>query len=124
MTQNSRALVEQLWAAIKAKDWDAHDRLVADDYIQEWPQSKERILGKANSRAIKDGYPTERTPELRRILGCDDLWVMETTIDYGSEVALGVHVIELNAGKIVRETDYFSQPFEAPAWRARWVEKI
>lgn len=124
MSQNNRALVEQFWAAIKAKDWDAHDQLVADNYIQEWPQSQGLIRVKANSRALKEGYPTERTPELRRIVGAGDLWVMETTIDDASEVALGVHVIELNAGKPVRETDYFSQPFEAPAWRAKWVEKM
>ncbi len=117
-------VVEQLWAAIKAKDWDAHERLVAEDYVQEWPQSGERICGKANSRAIKNNYPTGRAPELRRIVGAGDVWILETTIDYGSEVAQGVHILELNEGKIVRETDYFSQPFEAPAWRARWVERM
>ncbi|GAC1513497.1 MAG: nuclear transport factor 2 family protein [Candidatus Dormibacteraceae bacterium] len=122
--QDNRRIVEQLWAAVEAQDWDAHDRLIDDGYVQEWPQSGERIRGKANSRAIKDNYPTGRSPKLRRIMGAGDVWIMETTIDYGSEVAQGVHVIELKDGKIVRETDYFSQPFEAPAWRAQWVERM
>ncbi len=122
--QDNRTVVEQFWAAVKAKDWDAHDRLVAEDYVQEWPQSGERIRGRANSRAIKENYPTARTPQLCRILGAGDLWVMETMIDYGSEIARGVHVIELSDGKIVKETDYFAQPFEAPAWRAPWVERM
>lgn len=122
--RDNRSVVEQFWSAIKSKDLDAQDRLMADDYVQEWPQSGERIRGKANARALKQNYPTERTPELRRILGGGDLWVMETTIDYGAEVAQGVHVIELRGRKIVRETDYFSQPFEAPEWRAKWVERM
>ena len=122
--QYNRTVVERFWSAVKAKDWDAHDSLVADGYVQEWPQSGERIRGKANARAIKDNYPTERTPELRRLLGSGDVWILETTIDYGSEVAQGVHVIELSDGKVIKETDYFSQPFEAPAWRARWVERM
>jgi hypothetical protein len=25
-------------------------------------------------------------------------------------------------GKVARETQYFADPFEAPAWRARWRE--
>jgi hypothetical protein len=35
-----------------------------------------------------------------------------------------VNVIELRDGKVVRETDYFAQPFQAPQWRAQWVERM
>jgi hypothetical protein len=35
-----------------------------------------------------------------------------------------VSVIELRDGKVVRETDYFAQPFQAPQWRAQWVERM
>jgi hypothetical protein len=24
----------------------------------------------------------------------------------------------------VKETDYFAQPFQAPQWRAQWVERL
>jgi hypothetical protein len=27
-------------------------------------------------------------------------------------------------GLVVRETSYYAAPFQAPAWRARWVEPI
>ena len=36
---------------------------------------------------------------------------------------LGVSILELRDGKVVRETDYYAQPFQAPAWRAAWVER-
>lgn len=62
--QGNRGIVEQFWAAVNAKDWDAHDRLIDDGYVQEWPQSGERIRGKANSRAI---------------IGAGDVWIIETT---------------------------------------------
>jgi len=42
----------------------------------------------------------------------------------GSEAAHGVHSMELNESKIVNATDYFSQPFEARAWRAVWIERM
>jgi hypothetical protein len=122
--EDNGRIVEQFWAALDAKDWDALDRLIDDRHVQEWPQSGERIRGKASSRAIKANYPTGRTPALRRNIGAGDVWVIETTIDCGSEVAQGIHVLELKQSKILRETDYFSQPFEAPGWRAQWVERM
>ncbi|MGH7687780.1 MAG: nuclear transport factor 2 family protein [Candidatus Dormibacteria bacterium] len=125
MTDNeNRRVAEQFWSAVAAKDWDEHDRLIDDGYVQEWPQSGERIRGKANSRAVKNAYPTSRTPSLRRLIGAGGLWIIETTIDYGSEIAHGVHVLELANGRIQRETDYFGQPFAAPEWRAPWVERM
>ena len=27
-------------------------------------------------------------------------------------------------GKVVHETQYFADPFEAPAWRSQWVQRI
>ena len=31
-------------------------------------------------------------------------------------------IFELKDGKIWRDTRYFAEPFEAPEWRAQWVE--
>jgi hypothetical protein len=33
-------------------------------------------------------------------------------------------VIEVKDDKIIKQTTYFGQPFEAPAWRAEWVERM
>jgi hypothetical protein len=35
-----------------------------------------------------------------------------------------VMIVEFRDGKIVRETRYYADPFEAPAWRAEWVESM
>jgi hypothetical protein len=32
--------------------------------------------------------------------------------------------MEFRDGKVVRETQYFGDPFEASAWRAQWVERF
>ena len=42
----------------------------------------------------------------------------EGTIDYGNgTTAESVAIVELRDGKVVRQTDYFASPFEAPEWR-------
>jgi hypothetical protein len=30
--------------------------------------------------------------------------------------------MEFSSGKVAHETQYFAEPFEAPAWRSQWVE--
>jgi hypothetical protein len=37
---------------------------------------------------------------------------------------LGASILELRDGKVVRETDSYAQPFQAPEWRAQWVERM
>jgi hypothetical protein len=32
--------------------------------------------------------------------------------------------MEFEGGKVARETQYFGDPFEASAWRSRWVEPM
>jgi hypothetical protein len=32
--------------------------------------------------------------------------------------------MQLRDGKVYRETWYFASPFEAPVWRAAWVERM
>ena len=40
------------------------------------------------------------------------------------EPAYTVSIMEFRDGKVVHETQYFADPFEAPAWRSQWVQRI
>jgi hypothetical protein len=61
----------------------------------------------------------------KRLIGSGDVYVVEGTIDYGDGVPVSyVGISELRDGKIVKITEYFANPFEAPAWRAGIVERM
>ena len=100
-----------------------------EDYVLEMPQSGERIRGRENMRAFQEAYPSDPTHppsvRLRRVLVREGLWVVEGTIDYGggreSEVVM---ICELSDGKMWHDRWYFAEPFEAPEWRAKWVERM
>jgi hypothetical protein len=100
------------------------------DYAMEIPQSGERIRGREEMRKFQAAefqaaYPNPPTMQLRRVLVRDGLWVIEWVNDYGGgRVYNVVAIIELRDGKIFRETRYYAEPFEAPEWRARWVERM
>ncbi|MGH3086060.1 MAG: nuclear transport factor 2 family protein [Rubrobacteraceae bacterium] len=98
-----------------------------EDYVMEMPQSGERIRGRENMRAMQEAYPTPPTSgiRLRRVLVREGLWVAEGVIDYGDGRALDVALIfELRDGKMWRDRWHFAEPFEAPEWRAEWVERM
>ena len=89
-------------------------------------QSGERFRGRENMRAFQEAYPNPpRSLRIRRVLVRDGLWVVEGAIDYGGgQVFDVVLILELRDGKMWRDRWYFAEPFEAPKWRARWVEQM
>jgi len=104
--------------------------LAADEMVQEWPQSGERIRGRDNILAVNEHYEaaTGMNPSmtLRRLVKPGAAWIVEGTIDYGDGTPISlVSILETNAeGKVVRATDYFASPFEAPEWRRPFVEQM
>lgn len=119
-------------AALKSGDFARVSALVqeyaTDDFVQEWPQSGERMT-KAAAVRMAEQYPamsgTSPTMVYKRMLGGEDLFVVEGTIDYGDGVPVSyVGIGELRDGKVARMTEYFSNPFEAPAWRADFTERM
>jgi len=132
-TDTDAATVERLRTVYENESLEDLARSVyelsADDVVEEWPQSGERIRGRDNAKAINDNYPamTGSTPKLslRRISGEGAHWVVEGTIDYGDGTPVSyVAVTELRDGRIAAITEYFGNPFEAPAWREPWVERV
>lgn len=132
MGDNSAA-IEQFRNAFEAGNVEALsqaiDATASDDFVEEWPQSGERIRGKASVKQINEGYSgaTGTTPKmhLRRIIGEGDVQVMEGTIDYGDGTPVSyVGIAEFKDGKLNKITEYFASPFEAPAWRADFVERM
>jgi hypothetical protein len=113
------------WHASATGDLNAEHGIYNDDVICDYPQSGERILGRNNLQALRSHHPGKPSGfNIRRILGKSDLWITEYTINYQGRLAYTVSIMEFRNGKVVHETQYFADPFEAPAWRSQWVTQI
>jgi hypothetical protein len=109
--------------AVAGKDEVAAAEIFADEAVIEWPQSGERIRGKTNIIALHEAAPVRVDVDLRRTIGGGDVWVTETTIRYdGTRPTKAVFIMEFRDGRVIRETDYFGDPFDPPAYRRAWVE--
>ena len=139
----NRNLVERYFAAYPS-GWETMADLRHPDFVEEWPQSGERIVGHENYRAIHENYP-EGTPTSKidrvvgtedrlvitpsftplRIVGSGDTFTVEAQAGYADgTTAHVVTIVEMRDGKVYRQRTYFAEPFEAPEWRARWVTRM
>ena len=114
------------WQASAVEDFATEHSIYAEDSICDYPQSGERILGPKNLQALRSHHPGKPSGfKIRRMTGTGNLWVTEYTINYQDQLAFTVSIMEFNDnGKVVHETQYFADPFEAPAWRSQWVQRI
>ena len=120
--QAIRAVLNRHWSASAEGDQESEHEIYADDAICDYPQSGERILGRRNLQALRSHHPGRPSGfQIRRMIGAGALWVTEYTITYQGRVAYTVSIMEFKDGKVVHETQYFADPFEAPSWRAQWV---
>ncbi|HEX3835329.1 MAG TPA: nuclear transport factor 2 family protein [Steroidobacteraceae bacterium] len=118
-----RTALNAHWRASAAGDADAEHDIYDDNVICEYPQSGERIIGRSNLQALRSHHPGKPAGfNVRRILGKDELWITEYTITYQERLAYAVSIMEFRNDKVVRETQYFADPFAAPDWRRQWVQ--
>jgi ketosteroid isomerase-like protein len=125
MAQESKQLVEKFWEAMQTNDFRRAGELLHEDYILEWPQSGERIRGLANFVAVNENYPAHGRWEftIHHILAEGDEVVSDVSVTDGVVNARVITFSTVREGKILHQTEFWPDPFEAAAWRAPWVER-
>jgi ketosteroid isomerase-like protein len=122
--QEIRAALDQHWAASDANDFETEHRIYHEDAVLDYPQSGERTRGRSNIQKQRSTQPSNKRFAVRRILGGGDLWVTEFTLTYDGKPSYTVSIMEFRGNKVAHETQYFADPFVAPAWRAQLVERM
>jgi len=113
------------WLASAAGDIVAEHDIYDDNVTCDYPQSGERINGRNNLQALRGHHPGKPAGFIvKRIIGRGNLWITEYTITYQGHPSYTVSIMEFQNNKVVHETQYFADPFEAPAWRSQWVQLI
>ena len=122
--QEVRAALDQHWAASDANDFETEHRIYHEDAVLDYPQSGERTRGRSNIQSQRASQPNKKRFTVRRIIRGGGLWVTEFILTYDAKPSYTVSVMEFRGDKVAWETQYFADPFPAPAWRAQWVERM
>jgi len=119
-----RAALDQHWAASDANDFETEHFIYHEDAVLDYPQSGERTRGRRNIQAQRSSQPNKKRFSVRRIIGGGSLWVTEFVLTYDGKPSYTVSIMEFRGDKVARETQYFADPFPAPASRANLVERM
>lgn len=142
-----RELFERYVEVLNRQDWETLETVLHPDYVEEYPQSGERIRGVANLKALLSSYPdadamagaianadTVGGEEQWRLTPMFTMVRVEGSADEFTGVARSrypdgslwhiVALVKMRDGKLWRSTTYFAQEFPAPEWRAKWVERF
>lgn len=120
--QDIRAALERHWAASDANDFALEHEIYRDDAVLHYPQSGEHIRGRANIQESRTVQPNQKRFAVQRIIGERHLWVTELVLSYDGTPTYTVSIMEFSGGKVVRETQYFGDPFKPGPSRAHLVE--
>ena len=122
-----KEVVAELWRRMEARDWVGVGELVAEDFVLDWPESRERIRGRHNFVELNRNYQEGWSIEVRQILAEDDRVVSEIRVPHAE---LGCHFatsfFHVEDGRLARGREYWVKELdeEPPAWRAQWVERM
>ena len=122
--EDVRAALQRHWAASDANDFDTEHEIYRADAVLEYPQSGERIRGRSNIQASRVAQPNAKRFTVRRILGGGDLWISELVLKYDEQPYYVVSIMEFEDGTVVRETQYFGNPFAPGPSRVQWVQRM
>jgi ketosteroid isomerase-like protein len=125
-TLPATAVVEQYWALMASNDFPAVGAVLADDFVLEWPQSGERILGRDRYAAMNAAYPAAGRWEfhVHRIVGGEGQAVSDVTVTDGARHDRAISFFSVACGKILRIVEFWPEPFPAPEHRRQFVEPM
>jgi ketosteroid isomerase-like protein len=144
--RNNFEILERWVEILNTSAFDEIDEVLDPDFVQEIPQSGERIRGRENMRQVMTHYPGGwQLASVARIGATEGAarYVMTPTFNLikmeGVSDTIGAYLkihypdgsdwywasfLTFRNGKIVKEVDFFAAPFDPPTSRAGWVERM
>src|ERR1035438_5445961 len=83
--QEIREALNQHWAASNAGDFATEHDIYYDDALLDYPQSRERIVGRRNIQITRSLQPNKKRFIVHRIIGSGDLWLTELVLSYDAK---------------------------------------
>lgn len=121
---DAKQVVLGFWKAMQSNDFKAASHWLSSNYVCTWPQSNEVIRGPNNFVAINEYYPADGLWqfELNDIVAEGDKVVTDVMITDGKLKARAITFHTVANDKIVAQNEFWPDDYEAPQWRAQWVE--
>jgi limonene-1,2-epoxide hydrolase len=120
------AVVREFWRLMESNDFNSVSRVLASEFVMDWPQSKERIRGAENFVSINSEYPTNGQWKFRinRLVTQGNTVVTQVSLTDGIQAAEPISFFTVEHGKITHLVEYWPDPFEPNSNRRHLVERM
>jgi hypothetical protein len=143
----AREVIARYIQALHDQDFETIGASQHPEFVEDYPQSGERIRGRRSFRRILENYPGglegEADSSADQVIGGEDRWMISPTFTmvrlsgegdtHTAIVKLSypdrstwymVSILEMRDGLIAKATTFFAPLFEPPEWRREWVEVV
>jgi hypothetical protein len=122
-----REVVGAFWDRIQARDWTGLGRLLSDDFVVDWPDTRLRIRGRETYVEFNRTYPEGWTIEVVGIVADGSTVVSEVRVPHTEQgVYYVLSILHVDGDHLVGGREYWLQEHEedVAAARARFFEQI
>jgi ketosteroid isomerase-like protein len=120
------AVAHEFWLLMATNDFDQVTRLLANEFVLDYPQSKERIRGPENFVQFNREYPAHGPWQftVHRIVGNETEAVSDVTVSDTVTSARAISFFTVSNGKVTRIVEFWPEPYDAPSDRADLTEPL
>lgn len=120
------AVVSLFWRLMESNDFRAVGAVLSDDFVLEWPQTRELIRGRDNFAAINEEYPAQGRWRftVNAIVGDEQRAVSDVSVTDGARSDRAISFFTVEDGKIARMVEFWPEPAPAPDNRRHLVELL
>jgi hypothetical protein len=117
-------VAREFWRPMASSDFSSVAAVLAEEFVLEWPQSKERIRGAERFARMNHEYVAHGpwVFAVNRIVGNDAEAVSKVEVTNGVQRGKAISFFTLAGPKIVRIVEYWPEPYAALPDRAHLVE--
>ncbi len=124
MKVNAAEVVQEFFRRMNTNDFSAAAQMLSEDYVLEWPQSKERIRGRENFAAVNNEYPANGAWRftINRIVANETQAVSDVSITDGVVEARAITFSTVREGKITKQVEFWPENYGPAENRRHLVE--
>jgi len=124
--QRAVEVIREYWSRMETNDFRHAAEILAEDFVLDWPQSKERIRGRENFARVNEEYPAHGRWEftVHRIVGDDQTAVSDVSVTDGVITARAITFSIVQDGLIAHQIEYWPDDYPAPENRKHLVEPM
>jgi ribosomal protein RSM22 (predicted rRNA methylase) len=123
---SSESIVRDFWRLMATNDFHSVKAVLAEGFVVEWPQSKERIRGGENFARMNAEYPANGRWQftINRLVASGGSVVTQVCVSDGKQSDEPISFFTVVANKVTHLVEYWPEPLAAAQNRRHLVESI